>query len=262
MRQHRPPEARRPEPRRGNTAVDIPKVFGADSPEAQQLAADPDSFKDPETADYVGIAVHCARQNAVCTTAKGVKYGQSTATPTAVSDLLPDEPGGYQGFPALFGHRYVAPQLGVGTANLSRNGYPVTNAAGNLVDLNGNQINGAFLTNHPGFPGYDSINASQGLAYMPTCWSRASPWSTATSPTCTATRTSPRCRRCARTPRMRPAAGAPATSPRRSGIAAAASPLPVIGAGFPQHARKPAPMVPAFRAFCRSPWDLDARACQ
>ena len=38
-----------------NTAVDIPKVFGANSPEAQQLAADPDSFKDAETADYVGL---------------------------------------------------------------------------------------------------------------------------------------------------------------------------------------------------------------
>ncbi|HEX4258660.1 MAG TPA: hypothetical protein VH089_26470, partial [Streptosporangiaceae bacterium] len=36
----------------------------------------------------------------------------------------------------------------------------------NLVDLNGNQINGAFLTNHPGFPGFGSINASQTLAYM------------------------------------------------------------------------------------------------
>ena len=41
-----------------------------------------------------------------------------------------------------------------GTANLTHDGYQVTNAAGNLVDLNGNQINGAFLTNHPGFPGY------------------------------------------------------------------------------------------------------------
>ena len=63
--------------------------------EAQQLAADTDSFKDAETADYVGIAVHCAQQSAFCATAKGVKYGQTTATPTAVSDLLPDEPGGY-----------------------------------------------------------------------------------------------------------------------------------------------------------------------
>ena len=36
-----------------NTGVDIPKVFGVGSPEDQQLIADPDSFKDPETADYV-----------------------------------------------------------------------------------------------------------------------------------------------------------------------------------------------------------------
>jgi hypothetical protein len=148
-----------------NTAVDIPKVFGANSPETQQLAADTDSFKDAETADYVGIAVHCARHDALCSTAQGVKFGQTSPSPTAVPDVLPDEPGGYSGFSGLFGHRYVAPQLGAGTPSLSRNGFQVTNAAGNLVDLNGNQINGAFLTNHPGFPGFGPINASQSLAY-------------------------------------------------------------------------------------------------
>jgi hypothetical protein len=149
-----------------NPSVDIPKVFGVNSPEAQQLAADPDSFKDPETADYVGVAVHCGQDNAFCSTAQGVKFGQTAPSATAAPDLLPDEPGGYHGFQALFGHRYVAPQLGAGTASLARNGYQVTNSAGNLVDLNGNQLNGAFLTNHPGFPGYSSINASQTLAYM------------------------------------------------------------------------------------------------
>ena len=148
-----------------NTAVDIPKVFGASSAEAQQLAADSDSFKDAETADYVGVAVHCAAGSAFCTSAQGVKYGQTSPSATAVSDLLPDEPGGYTGFDALFGHRYVAPQLGAGTPNVIHNGYQVTNAAGNLVDLNGNQINGAFLSNHPGFPGFGSINAAQSLAY-------------------------------------------------------------------------------------------------
>jgi hypothetical protein len=148
-----------------NTAVDIPKVFGTGSPEAQQLASDPDSFKDAETADYVGIAVHCAKGAAFCATAQGPRGNETTSSPTAVSDLLPDEPGGYNGYQALFGHRYVAPQLGAGTPNLSDNGYQVTNAAGNLVDLNGNQINGAFLTNHPGFPGFGPINAAQSLAY-------------------------------------------------------------------------------------------------
>ena len=149
-----------------NTSVDIPKVFGANSPEEQQLVDDPDSFKDPETADYVGLAVHCAKGSAFCADAEGVKYGQTTPSHTAVPDVLPDEPGGYTGYQALFGHRYIAPQLGAGTPNLTENGYQVTNAAGNLVDLNGNQINGAFLTNHPGFPGFSSINASQTLAYM------------------------------------------------------------------------------------------------
>jgi hypothetical protein len=151
-----------------NTAVDLPKVFGANSPEVAQLNADPDSFKDAETADYVGLGVHCAKgpARAFCSSAQGVKFGQTSPSPTAVPDVLPNEPGGYNGFKALFGHRYIAPQLGAGTSSLSHHGYEVTNAAGNLVDLNGNQINGAFLTNHPGFPGFGSINASQALAYM------------------------------------------------------------------------------------------------
>ena len=148
-----------------NTTPDIADAFGASSPEAQQLAADPDSFKDAETADYVGLAVHCAQGNAFCSTAQAVKYGQTSPSPTAVTDSLPAEPGGYTGFQALFGHRYVAPQLGAGTPSLIRNGVQVTNAAGNLVDENGNQINGAFLTSHPGFPGFGPINASQTLAY-------------------------------------------------------------------------------------------------
>src|SRR6266568_1318090 len=149
-----------------NTAVDIPKVFGAGSPEDQQLNADTDRFKDAEVADYVGVGVHCAQGSAFCATAKGVKFGQTSPSPTAVTDMLPQEPGGYSGFQGLFGHRYVAPQLGAGTLNLSRNGVQITNAAGNLVDENGNQINGAFLTNFPGFPGFSTINASQSLAYM------------------------------------------------------------------------------------------------
>ena len=151
-----------------NTAVDLPKVFGTNSPEVAQLNADSDKFKDAETADYVGIGVHCAKGSGAqfCSSAQGVKYGQASPSPTAVSDVLPNERGGYNGYLALFGHRYVGPQLGAGTPGISRNGYQVTNAAGNLVDLNGNQINGAFLTNHPGFPGFGPINASQTLAYM------------------------------------------------------------------------------------------------
>ena len=148
-----------------NTGVDLPTVFGAGSPEVAQYNADSDSFKDAEVADYVGVAVHCAAGNTLCTSAQAVKYGQTSPSASAVADKLPTEPGGYNGYDGLFGARYVAPQLGAGTPNLTHNGYEVTNAAGNLVDLSGQQINGAFLTNHPGFPGF-SPTASQSLAYI------------------------------------------------------------------------------------------------
>ena len=147
-----------------NTKLDIPTVFGASSPEQAQQLADPDPFKDNEATDYTGVAVHCAKGSALCTGATAVKFGQSSPTPSAVADQLPTEPGGYHGFPALFGARYVAPQLGQGTPNMTHNGFPVTNASGNLTDLNGTEIDNAF-TGQPGFPGF-SPTASQSLAYL------------------------------------------------------------------------------------------------
>jgi hypothetical protein len=149
-----------------NPTPDLAEVFGPNSPEVAQLNADPDPYKDPETADYVGLAVYCAKGNAFCADAEALKYGQTTPSHTAVADVLPDQPGGYNGYQALFGHKYIAPQLGAGTPNLKNaHGYQITNAAGNLVDLDGNEIDGAYLTDYPGFPGYDSINAAQSLAY-------------------------------------------------------------------------------------------------
>ena len=171
-----------------NPTSDIPKVFGANSPEAQQTAADPDSFKDNETADYVGLGVHCARGAAFCADAQAVKYRQTTPSPTAVADLLPDEPGGYSGFQALFGSRYIAPQLGAGTPSLSQDGVPVTNAAGNLTDEFGNQINGDFTS--PAGPASLASARSTRLSHWRTrrtCWRTASRSSTCTSLTSTAT---------------------------------------------------------------------------
>src|SRR5258708_11563303 len=46
-----------------NTATDIPTVFGANSPEAAEAKANPDLA----TADFVGIAVHCAKGANLCT---------------------------------------------------------------------------------------------------------------------------------------------------------------------------------------------------
>jgi hypothetical protein len=155
-----------------NTNPDLQNVFGASSPEVAQYNADPDSFKDQEVADYLGLGVHCAQGSSFCSSAQAVKYGQTSPSSTAVTDALPDEPGGYTGFQAVFGHKYLQPQLlHAANSGLNRvvNGhsYPIYDTAGNLVDLNGNEIDGAFLPpGHAGFPGFGPINAAQSLAYV------------------------------------------------------------------------------------------------
>jgi len=156
-----------------NVNPDLANFFGPSSPEVAQLNADTgDSFKDQEVADYVGLGVHCAQGSTFCSTAQAIKFGQTTPSNTAVTDSLPDEPGGYSGFQALFGHKYLQPQLkGAATSGGNRvvNGhtYEVYNAAGNLVDLNGAEMDGAFLpSGDAGFPGFGGISAAQSLAYV------------------------------------------------------------------------------------------------
>src|SRR4051794_26487697 len=148
-----------------NAKLDLPSVFGPNSPEVAQLNADPSSFKDAETADYIGEAVHCAQGDSICADARAVKFGQTAPSPSAAVDSLPTEPGGYNGFQGLFGAKYVMPQLGAGTPNLAHNGFQVTDAAGNLVDLDGVPITNAFAGNKPGFPGFNPT-ATQSLAYL------------------------------------------------------------------------------------------------
>src|SRR6478672_2441500 len=107
-----------------NATVDVPTVYGASSPEAVQTAADPNSFKDAEVAQYVGEAIHCAPGDPLC-----------SSSAHSVADELPNEPGGYQGYQALFGAKYIAPAIGGGPSQF-HNGYQVTDASGNLVDEN------------------------------------------------------------------------------------------------------------------------------
>src|ERR1700694_5735754 len=79
-----------------NTGIDLPTVFGPNSPEVQENKANPGLA----CANYVGLAVHCAQGSATCSSANNGR-----------PDVLPDEPGGYDGFNGLFGHKYVAPQI-------------------------------------------------------------------------------------------------------------------------------------------------------
>jgi hypothetical protein len=121
-----------------NTGIDIPTAFGPASPEAAQAAADTPGASATQTfADYVGIGVHCAPGSPVCSTAH-----------RGVADRLPDEPGGYSGYNALFGAKYVN---------------PVIKTNGPMADLNGNVIKDQ--NNHIGFPGFDGMEATVSLSW-------------------------------------------------------------------------------------------------
>ncbi len=117
-----------------NVGPDVPKVFGAGSPEALEAAANPSLA----ATDFVGIGVHCAQGSARC------------AAGNARPDLLPDEPGGYDGYQGLFGAKYTNPVI-------SPNG-PVT-----TVDRSAPIVDGQ---GRPGFPGFDGMSAANTLGYV------------------------------------------------------------------------------------------------
>jgi len=118
-----------------NTIPDVPLVFGANSAEAKE--ADNPKLANKAEADFMGLSVHCALGSSVCDSAHG-----------GVADRLPDEPGGYSGYQALFGSKFIQ---------------PVISPSGPVRDLNGNIIKDP--TGDIGFPGYDGLIGPVGLAY-------------------------------------------------------------------------------------------------
>ncbi len=116
--------------------ADVNTVFGATSPEG--IEANDSKQRDKANADFLGIAIHCAQGSALCNNSHGRP------------DLLPDEPGGYTGFNALFGNFHVQPVISPG---------------GPIKDLDGNVIHTA--AGNPGFPGFDPL-ATQSLGYVAT----------------------------------------------------------------------------------------------
>jgi hypothetical protein len=114
---------------------DIYNVFGPGSPEAAELPAN-------RTTDFVGMAIHCAKTTAsVCTNNANAK-----------DDPLPDEPGGYTGYKALYGAKYVNPAITGGQACVN--------------DMNGNPILGSPTSTGCGFPGFDGMPAANSLGMV------------------------------------------------------------------------------------------------
>jgi len=116
-----------------NTLPDVPHVFGANSPEARE-ASNP-NLQNKATADFMGLAVHCALRSAVC--------GAGSRP-----DVLPDEPGGYHGYRALYGNKFIQPVISPAG--------PVRNLDGQVIKDSSGDI---------GFPGYDGMTGVNSLAY-------------------------------------------------------------------------------------------------
>jgi hypothetical protein len=119
-----------------NISSDITTVFGANSPQAAEVKANPTLA----AADFEGIAIHCAQ------TATSKCAGNASAG----ADVLPQEPGGYSGYQALYGAKYVDPAIAGGSACVnSISGTAIKDPAGNC-----------------GFPGFDGMLAANTLGYI------------------------------------------------------------------------------------------------
>jgi hypothetical protein len=121
-----------------NVSGDIKTVFANDPTVLAAALAEASTNFSKAVADFEGIAIHCAAGNSVC-----------SARNQGEPDVLPQEPGGYSGFNALYGHKFVAPVI-------SPNG-PLNDIDGNAEqDSHGNL----------GFPGFGGISAAQTLGYV------------------------------------------------------------------------------------------------
>ncbi len=135
--------------------ADVRTVFGTGSPEDVSVSAALALPRTPANAparqapntDYLGIAVHCAQGSPLCNNSH------------ARADALPDEPGGYTGFNALFGNVNVAPVI-CAAAPAGCNG------SGAVKDTDGGVIADAY--GRPGFPNIFSPLAKQSLGYAAT----------------------------------------------------------------------------------------------
>jgi len=120
---------------------DMTQAFRANTPEWNEAFNPATRVK--AQADFVGIAIHCAQGGGICT-------ANATNAANARDDKLPDEPGGYVGYKALFGAKYVNPAINDGSACVNdTDGSPVKDPAGNC-----------------GFPGFDAALAKNTLGYV------------------------------------------------------------------------------------------------
>jgi hypothetical protein len=137
---------------------DMSQAFGTGSPEwtdavASNAAPSGTAARAKAFTDYVGIAIHCAQGGGICTSS-------ATNTTNSRADRLPDEPGGYAGYLALYGAKYVNPAVcaAPGASCQTVMGRSAVNAT------DGQPVTDPF--GQPGFPGFDGALAKNTLGYM------------------------------------------------------------------------------------------------
>src|SRR5256714_2347693 len=137
---------------------DMSEAFGTGSPEwtdavASNAAPSGTAARAKALTDYVGIAIHCGQGGGICA---------SNATNVANSrpDKLPDEPGGYLGYQALYGAKYVNPA--VCSASSAQCSTVMGQKAVNNTE--GQPVTDPF--GQPGFPGFDGAFAKNTLGYV------------------------------------------------------------------------------------------------
>ncbi len=95
---------------------DVYKVFGGPtSPQGMESSTN-------QNNDFIGASIHCALNDALC-------QSNPTLGVVGVNDTLEDEPGGYSGYQALFGLKYINPAL-------------TGSATGTIVDYHGVPLTG------------------------------------------------------------------------------------------------------------------------
>src|SRR6184192_515035 len=127
---------------------DMSEAFGTGSLEwtdavASNAAPSGTAARAKAFTDYVGIAIHCAQGGGICAS-------NATNVANSRADKLPDERGGYLGYQALYGAKYVDPAItGGNTCVNNTEGQPVTDPFGRC-----------------GFPGFDWALAKNTLGYV------------------------------------------------------------------------------------------------
>ena len=139
---------------------DMSEAFGTGSPEwndavASNAAPSGTAARARALTDYVGIAVHCAQGGGICA-------GNATNVANSRADKLPDEPGGYLGYLALYGAKYVNPAVcaprASGCTSVDAQPTPAVKSTA------GDPVTDPF--GRPGFPGFDGALAKNTLGYL------------------------------------------------------------------------------------------------